>query len=105
MPGCAICRLQSSKWSATVSQPPMHKSCTPISTWQLTLWSTHPRSENLRATKGATRSTHCRLPSGAVSEKAALTIGGSVMEAQHYEEGVPSWVDMGSADLDRAKEF
>ena len=27
------------------------------------------------------------------------------MEVQHYEDGVPSWVDMGSADLDRAKDF
>ena len=27
------------------------------------------------------------------------------MEVQRYEVGVPSWVDMGSADQDRAKEF
>ena len=27
------------------------------------------------------------------------------MEIQRYEDGVPSWVDMGSADQDRAKEF
>jgi uncharacterized protein len=27
------------------------------------------------------------------------------MEVQRYEDGVPSWVDMGSADRDRAKEF
>jgi predicted enzyme related to lactoylglutathione lyase len=27
------------------------------------------------------------------------------MEVQRYDNGVPSWVDMGSADLPRAKEF
>lgn len=27
------------------------------------------------------------------------------MEYEHYENGVPSWVDMGSADVDKAKAF
>ena len=27
------------------------------------------------------------------------------MEVKRYEDGIPSWVDMGSADLDRAQEF
>ena len=27
------------------------------------------------------------------------------MEVQRYENGIPSWVDMGSADLAGAKEF